>query len=202
MPSVDNEAPKISNLNYKYENNKIYINWENLTSNGNSPEVTYGSIDCGLTSTYGTTVKDGTALTYFNTTKQNYFSQHSFVFDADSGKKYFIRINATDPAGNTTNQTFEINTTDLLRISTISSEEQVAPGQEYIYTITIENSTDFEANNLVITNPLDPRISFVSSSSGGIYSENNVMFNSSTTPSLSKMLPNSNLVLSFKVKVN
>ena len=109
-PIHDSSAPKIENVAYSCKDNKANVSWSNLTAEDGSPEVSYGSVNYGTTTDYGTELWDETPLVYYGVSKKNYLSQHSFeISDIDCSKEYYFKVSAVDPELNTSNSTFILN---------------------------------------------------------------------------------------------
>lgn len=101
-PATDNEPPLITNFDYQIVDDKIEISWQNSTSVSGSPEISYGELSYGHTPACENIIKDTSSLIYFNTTKENYLSEHHFTIDYDPTQNYYFKASATDPAGNVT----------------------------------------------------------------------------------------------------
>ncbi|MBU4300811.1 MAG: TIGR03790 family protein [Nanoarchaeota archaeon] len=105
--SIDNEKPAIANASFVWDSNNLIVSWDNTHSNTGSPEITEGAVEYGLTASYGSIKWDTSNLTYWSATKRNYFSRHNItIAGLDSSKTYYVRINATDPAGNSETYAF------------------------------------------------------------------------------------------------
>ncbi len=76
------------------------------------------------------------------------------------------------------------------------------PGDNIQYRLLITNTGDANAANVVVTDPLPGDVTFVSSSSGGLFVGGDVIFNAGTTPTLSALAPDTPLELFFTVVVN
>ncbi|MFA6315751.1 MAG: LamG-like jellyroll fold domain-containing protein, partial [Candidatus Paceibacterota bacterium] len=106
VASTDNEAPAITNVSYSWNGNNISIFWDNTYSVSGSPEVTYGYVNYGTNSSYGSTTNDSSPLTYYGVQKMNYLSQHNITIPLNSLGTYAFQINTTDPAGNAATYNF------------------------------------------------------------------------------------------------
>ncbi len=109
-PSLDNEKPLIKNASYNFSGNNLIVSWNNSFSENGSPEVTYGEVEYGTDQNYGSSVLDQTPLSFFNTSKSNYLSRHTITIpNITPGTTYYLKIKATDPAGNISEHTLETN---------------------------------------------------------------------------------------------
>lgn len=142
-PVTDSSAPKIQNIVYSCTNDKATVSWDNLNAEDGSPEVTFGSIDYGLTNSYGTNVKDETSLEYMGVSKQNYLSQHSFeINDINCSSEWHFKLNTIDPAGNEKSNAFTPSEIPVLTIDSPANETQVYENSVVIsYTVDGEIKT-------------------------------------------------------------
>jgi uncharacterized repeat protein (TIGR01451 family) len=93
------------------------------------------------------------------------------------------------------------NLDDLAKAFVDTNGAPVEPGETIDYIISVTNTGDAHARNIVVTDPLPSDTTFVSSVDGGQLVGGSVVFDSSTTPALSALAPGTAL-LRFTVQVN
>lgn len=101
----DTSAPKITDLKYVYSDNSATVSWDNLTSEDGSPEITTGKVEIN-----GIIKWDNSSFNNSPFNVHNNFSQHKITIpNLNTGETYSVTVTATDPAGNTTTKTFQMN---------------------------------------------------------------------------------------------
>lgn len=110
-PATDNEKPKIKNISTSWNGNDLTVSWDNTVSEAGSPEVTYGALEYGSDQNYGQNAYDQTELLFFGSdvAKKNYLSQHSITIPNLPAGATYLKITATDPAGNVAYETLTVN---------------------------------------------------------------------------------------------
>ncbi|MFH1810320.1 MAG: OmpA family protein [Pseudomonadota bacterium] len=75
------------------------------------------------------------------------------------------------------------------------------PGDMLRYTITILNTGNRDATNLRVTDRVDPNLTDVAPAQGGGYDGTQIVWDSSTTPGLVRLVPGGRITLSFIARV-
>lgn len=76
------------------------------------------------------------------------------------------------------------------------------PGDELAYTLVLKNVGNRESGAVVVRDPLDPNLTFLTADQGGTFAAGEVRWSSSTTPGLVRVAPNAEVRLSFRARIN
>ena len=116
------------------------------------------------------------------TTDSTYNAAIDYVFSKTIPAGYAVTATATDPLGNTSEFAHDIPAQTLVDVSIAASAlpDPVFVGSTLVYTLTVTNNGSVDAQNVTVTDTLDPNVTFVSASGGGTAAGNVVTFNLGT----------------------
>ena len=90
---------------------------------------------------------------------------------------------------------------DTIKLASPPAPGGYRPGDDVTYSIRFSNSGDSLARNVLVSDPLDPNVLFVSATSGGVFDGTRVLWNSGTTGALAAVAPGESVDLQATVRI-
>ncbi len=78
---------------------------------------------------------------------------------------------------------------------------QVEPNDTLTYTITLRNTGNRPATDIVVTDAIDTNLENIVPANGGTFAANTITWNRTTTPALASIAPNATVVLTFTARI-